>query len=106
MPYAWSGVCYQDTTSALAAFARSVPDANASGINTFTAAPTINASGLVTWSISNRPLNTTTATTRTGTTQLPTCASPTADQWPMQHYSLLLGMFFALFLGFRTGYRP
>lgn len=50
-----------------------VVEADAVGINTFTANPTINATGLITWSISNRPLTGTSATTRTGTTQLPTC---------------------------------
>ncbi len=73
MGYAWQGTCYPDTATALKSFALSVPNANPSGINTFTAAPTVNASGLVTWSISNRPLSGTAATTRTGTTQLPTC---------------------------------
>lgn len=106
MGYAWANVCYQDTASALEAFARSVPQSDAAGINAFTAAPTINGTGLITWSISNRPLSTTTATTRTGTTQLMTCANPSPDQWPTQSYALLLGMFFAVFLGFRTGFRP
>ena len=41
MPYAWQNVCYQDTASALDAFARAIPTADPVGIISFTAAPTI-----------------------------------------------------------------
>lgn len=105
MGYAWNGTCYQDTASALSAFATDVPSATAAGINAFTAQPTISASGLVTWSISNRPLSGTTATTRTGTTQLLACTEG-VDQWSEQSILWIAAIFFAAFLGFRTGYRP
>jgi len=105
MGYAWNGVCYQDTASVLSAFSKDVPAANPTGINAFTAAPTINASGLITWSISNRPLNTTDATARTGTTQLLSCTSEAMDQWPVQSLLFPIAIFFAAFLGLRTGYR-
>lgn len=106
MGYAWNNVCYQDTASALAAFAKSVPSADAAGINTFTAAPTVSASGLVSWSISNRPLSATTATTRTGTTQLLACSDPAMDQYPVGSLLVVAALFFALVGGFRSGYRP
>lgn len=105
MPYAWSGVCYQDTATALAAFTNDVPTVDAVGILSFTAAPTINASGLITWSISHRPLTGTSATTRTGTTQLLSCTTPTMEQWPVQSLLLPLAIFFAAALGIRTGLR-
>lgn len=105
MGYAWNAVCYQDTASALSAFAEQVPAASASGINAFTAPPTISGSGLISWSISNRPLTDTVATTRTGTTQLLTCADPGMSQWSMQSWLFPVVLFFALTLGFRTGYR-
>lgn len=106
MGYAWNGVCYQDTASALQAFALDVPSESGGWINSFTAAPTISGAGLITWSISNRPLTTTGATVRTGTTQLQTCSSEMMDQWPVQSVLLPMALFFAAFLGFRTGYRP
>lgn len=105
MGYAWNGVCYPDTVTALAAFAKQVPTSDAAGINSFTAAPTINASGLISWSISNRPLSGTTATTRTGTTQLLTCTEG-LDQWPMQSLIFPALLVFAFFLGFKAGFRP
>lgn len=105
MGYAWNGVCYQDTASALANFSRDMISGNASGINTFTSAPTISGTGLITWSISNRPLNTTTATTRTGTTQLLACTDMSAEQWPEASFIWLLGLFFAAIAGFKTGFR-
>lgn len=105
MGYAWNGGCYADTTSALAKFANDVPSADAVGIISFTAAPTINGSGLITWSISHRPLTGTTATTRTGTTQLQACTEG-VDQWSVQSLLVPALLFFAAFLGFRSGYRP
>lgn len=105
MGYGWNGVCYQTPATALEAFAKQVPKSDAAGINAFTAAPTINGTGLITWSISNRPLNGTTATTRTGTTQLLTCTD-SMDQWPVQSTLYWLALLFACFIGFRTGFRP
>lgn len=105
MPYAWHGVCYQDTATALDAFSLEIPSAGGAGIISFTAAPTISTGGLVTWSISHRPLTGTTATTRTGTTQLQTCTTPTMEQWPVQSVLLPLAIFFAAALGIRSGLR-
>jgi len=106
MGYAWNGICYQDTSTALAAFSEQVPSSAGNAINSFTAIPTISATGLITWSISNRPLTTTDATTRTGTTQLQACTTETLEQWPIQSILFYLALAFAVFAGFRTGFRP
>jgi len=106
MGYAWNGVCYQDTAGALASFTREIPSADAAGIISFTANPTIGAGGLVTWSISHRPLTGTAPTTRTGTTQLPSCTTEGLNQWPVQSIVFYLALIFAVFAGFRTGFRP
>jgi len=103
MGYAWQSKCFDTTTEALEAFKLSVPSVDAATINTFTTAPTINASGLVTWSISNRPLTTTTATTRTGTTQLPTCTPDSISTLPLQDLALVIGLVLCFLVGFRMG---
>lgn len=106
MGYAWKGICYQDTSSALDQFKNDVPNIDAVGLTSFTAQPTISTTGLITWSISHRPLTGTVATTRTGTTQLQTCTTESMDQWSIQSIFLVVALFFAAFTGFRTGYRP
>lgn len=73
MGFAWKGNCWPDTSTALEAFKKDTVTMDAVGITTFTAVPTINETGRIAWSISHRPLTGTAATTRTGTTQLPTC---------------------------------
>lgn len=105
MGYAWQGVCYRDTSAARDAFAVSVPSADAAGIISFTAAPTINASGLLSWSISHRPLTGTTATTRTGTTQLVVCTEPDFSQWSEQSMLFYIALVLAALMGFAAGYR-
>lgn len=103
MGYAWNGSCYENTDQALDAFAKSVPQANAQGINAFTSAPVINETGLISWSISNRPFTGTAATTWTGTTQLMQCSysSFRVDQVP--DLLVIAIMVFAFFIGFRSG---
>lgn len=105
MGYAWGGQCHQNTAAALQAFIADMASGNASGINTFTALPTISGTGLITWSISNRPLSGTAATTRTGTTQLPTCTEGIA-QWEVSSLLFVAALFFAAIVGFRSGYTP
>jgi len=105
MGYAWQGKCYQDTAQVLEVFARSVPTSNDAGIVTFTASPTISSSGLITWSISHRPLTGTAATTRTGSTQLLACSTPTVEQWPIESIVWVCALFFASVFGFRCGFR-
>jgi hypothetical protein len=105
MGYAWKGICHPTTTAALDQFKEDVPSIDAVGLTAFTAQPTISGTGLITWSISHRPLTGTAATTRTGTTQLQTCTTESMDQWPVQSLLLIVALFFAGFLGFKTGYR-
>ena len=105
MGYAWGGKCHQNTASALSAFSVSMASGDAAGITSFTAAPTINGTGLITWSISHRPLTGAAATTRTGTTQLQTCAEGIA-QWDMTSVAWVAALFFAAVIGFRSGFRP
>lgn len=88
----------------MAAFVRDVPR-SADSINTFAAMPTIDGTGNITWAILNRPLTGDQTATRSGTTQLPTCTEST-DQWPVQSIVLIVALFFAAFMGFKTGYRP
>ncbi len=106
MGYAFNGVCYQDTESALSAFVKSVPQVTSQGINSLTQQPTIDALGTVSWSISNRPFTGDVVVVRTGTTQLPQCQSESFDQWPVQSIVFYAALFFAAFVGFRTGFRP
>lgn len=103
MGYAWSGQCYETPEMALSAFAKTVPNADASGINSFSAPPTINAAGLVSWSIDNRPLNSGASTIRTGITQLQQCSydSFRVDQLP--DLLVIAILVFAFFIGFRSG---
>lgn len=105
MGFAWSGICYEDSAAALAAFVKSVPQSDGSGIVTFDTAPTISTSGLVTWTVSHRSLTTDALTVRAGTTQLPQCDLPLMDQYPVQSILFALAVFFALVLGFSAGYR-
>jgi len=104
MGYAWAGICHQTTDAALAAFIRDVPR-SADSINTFAATPTIDGTGVITWSILNRPLTGDLSAIRLGTTQLPSCVE-SVDQWPVQSILLIVALFFAAFVGFKTGYRP
>jgi len=103
MGFAWNGNCYETPESALEAFSRDVPRVDGFGINSFASAPSVDASGVVSWSISNRPLSGDVATTRNGTTQLQTCTfdSFRLDQLP--DLALIAVLLFAFFMGFRSG---
>lgn len=108
MGYAWNGICYADAPTALNAFIKSIPAADASGINTFAATPTVSGTGLITWAIVNRPLSSTSAATRTGTTQLPQCSEaatllPSSITVPESVVFCVMAIMFAI--GFRTGVR-
>lgn len=105
MGRAWNGICYQSDADALAGFTQDIPSADASGIIAFTALPSIN-SGLINWSISHSPLTDALVTTRTGTTQLQYCNNEGLNQWPVQSIVFYLALIFAVFAGFRTGFRP
>ena len=104
MGYAWAGVCYPDTATALSAFAKDIPSVDGFAIMYFASAPTINSSGLISWTINHRPLDTGNTTARAGTTQLLTCSVPTLDQWPIQDLFVPIALFFSAVFGFRTGF--
>ena len=106
MGFAYSGACYQSPAAALDAFVKSVPGVTPSGINTFASQPTISETGEIAYAIINRPLTGDTATTRTGTMQLASCASEGMEQWPVQTIVFVAVLFFAAVLGFRSGFRP
>lgn len=103
MGYAWGGRCHDDDANALAAFVQDMTAGNATGITTFTTTPSINGAGLISWSISHRPLTDTTATTRTGTTQLPTCSKPLFNDQEAMALVPFLGLFVAFALGWLAG---
>lgn len=105
MGYAWNGVCYQDAIAASVAFSKDIPSIDGTGINYLTAPVTVTQTGAITWSISNRPLTNTIDVVRTGITRLQPCDAG-LDQWPMQSTFFYAALFFAAFLGFRTGFRP
>ena len=66
----------------------------------------IDGSGVITWAIVNHPFGGLgVPVTRSGTVQLQACADA-LDQWPVQSIVFLLALFFAAFMGFKTGYRP
>lgn len=107
MGYAWKGNCWPDTATALESFKKDIPTADPVGITTFTAVPTISATGLITWSISHRPLTGTAATTRTGTTQLPTCthfADNKFELMAVQDVVTAIGIGLAFVVGIAAGY--
>lgn len=106
MPYGWKGVCYSNVNDAVAAFSASLGDVDAFGTITQTSAPTHAGNGLIAWSIKYRPFTATASTTVTGSTQLPYCATPTYSQYPVQSILVPIALFFAAFLGFRSGFRP
>ncbi len=105
MGYAWDGVCYATSAKALNAFTASVPQAGDTGVVTLNSA-VINGAGLVSWSIDHYAFADGAAVTQTGTTQLPACSADLFDQIPVQSMLFTLALAFALFAGFRTGFRP
>jgi len=106
MGYSWNGVCFPTSADALAAFTDDIPSSSGNAINSFSSQPTISGSGLVTWSISNRPFSAADSTVTSGTTQLLTCSTESMEQWPVQSIVLVVALFFAAFAGFKAGYRP
>lgn len=105
MGYAWKGVCYQDTASALQGFIRESSTFDSAGYVAITSA-SINATGLVTWTGKGLQISGYAWGPSTYTTQLGVCSTPTMDQWPVQSFLFIFALFFAALFGFRTGYRP
>lgn len=103
MGFAWGGQCYATDTEALEAFQWSMTNGDAAGITSFTTAPTINGAGVISWSISHRPLTGTTATTRTGTTTLPACTTSEFNSSEAIALIPFIAMFFAFCFGYMSG---
>lgn len=107
MPYAFNGICYSDVDAALGAFTRSGAGLDPTGILTFTAPPSINSTGLVSWSITRQSFQegATATATYTGVTQLPACSDP-SSQFDIGLVLFICALLFAFFNGFKTGFRP
>lgn len=105
MPYAFSGICYPDADAALGAFTRSGAGLDPTGFLTFTAPPSINSTGLVSWSIARQSFQDGTTATYTGVTQLPACSDP-SSQFDIGLVFFICALLFAFFNGFNTGFRP
>lgn len=103
MGYAWSGVCYETPADALAAFSLSVPSADGSAINAFTAPPTVDGSGLISWSIHHRPMSGLLPSIQTGTTQLQPCDYNSLAALPLADLALVIATVICIALGFRMG---
>lgn len=103
MPYAWNGTCYETPEAALRGFSRDIPKSDGSAITAFSVAPTVDQTGLVSWSINHRPLNGDTVTTRTGTTQLLPCDLDGFSLQSQPDLIFLVAIVFAWAVGFRTG---
>ncbi len=106
MAFAYSGICYQSPEAALSAFVKDIPKADPSGINTFASLPSITGTGQISWSINHQAFSGDVRVTRSGIMQLPACTVESLDQWPVQSILFYAALFFAAFMGFRTGFRP
>lgn len=105
MPYTFNGVCHATPSQALDAFVASFPVADGSGLSTLAAVPTISETGAITYSVQNKSFVTDALVVRDGSVQLPACVEPYADQYPVQSFLILFAFFFALFMGFNSGFR-
>jgi len=65
--------------------------------------PSTTANSIV-WTVTKTPFDGTPAVTVSGTTKVLGCTE-TMDQWPVQSLLLIFALFFAAFVGFKTGYR-
>lgn len=95
MPYAYAGHCYATTGEALEQFQKTFPvwgDINVTAHTT----SSINATGLITYSVLTRPISTNTVSSRTGTLQLVACGTPDA---PVFDPVAAGGVFAFFFLG-------
>lgn len=104
MGYAYNGKCYQDSDSALQAFALSVPSSSFEGTVGLVAAPTISG-GTISYSVGVYNWITNTTTARTNSITLQTCTEG-LDQWSGSSIMFVAALFFAAMLGFRSGFRP
>lgn len=96
MPFATAGKCWGTTAEALTAWQKSFPifgDVNWQWHNS----SSISSSGLITYSISQKPTTTNTVSARTGTMQLTACSA--VDETPAFDPVAAGGVFAFFFLG-------
>lgn len=103
MGYSWGGRCWPDVNTARDAFVRDVSAVDPTGL-TVPGTITVNASGVVSWSIIYRSFGSTLVYTRTGTTQLATCTTPDLTNYSEQSLFFIAALFFAAVVGFKTGF--
>lgn len=105
MGFSWSGICYADEASALSAFSKSIPSVDGGAVLGLAASPSINSAGLVSYSVRVHILSSNAVQVRSNTVQLTTCNAG-MDQYSLQIEVFIAALFFAAFLGFRSGFRP
>lgn len=72
----FSGYCYATSAEALSAFQKQYPIIDQSGNYTSFVTASVNASGLLSYTLNNRPITSSITTSRTGTMQLSSCSKP------------------------------
>lgn len=103
MGFAWNGNCYETPETALAAFSRDVPRVDGAGVNSFASAPSVDAAGVITWSINNRPFSSDLGVIRSGVTQLPSCSYDSFRMDQLPDIAFVVFLVFAFFIGFGSG---
>ena len=104
--YAYNGQCYSSTSEANLAFQKDFTQYDGTHVNTLNSS-TVSATGVVTYSITSRSLDSAVApVTRTGTFTLRQCDYSFVQTKDIPDMALAGLLFFAAFLGFLSGYRP
>ncbi len=105
MGYGLNGVCHPLTSEALNAFKVAFTAVSSTASTTFTGTPTISAGGNISYSYRVTDLLGSNVRTGSATLQLPTCTE-TTTQYELSAIVWVSVLFFAAFMGFRTGFRP
>lgn len=80
MPYSYSGVCYADAPKALEAFRADFPFNDPYALITHVSS-SVTTTGLISYTANHRLWGNNTLSSRTGTIQLPSCATVTAKEF-------------------------
>lgn len=104
MGYALANTCYPDTAEALAAFRAQFPYFDGGSVYFEGVAATVNASGLITFRIDKRAVNSPTVTQGTSqTTQLTACDTELLGSYPVQDILFVVAAVALWALGFKAG---
>jgi len=103
MGISYNGICYPSVGAAVLQFRKDVSVVDTSGAVSLVGLPSTTANSIV-WTVTKTPFDGTPAVTVSGTTKVLGCTE-TMDQWPVQSLLLIFALFFAAFVGFKTGYR-